>query len=383
MKKYLLGLLIATSAIYASSSNTFSKTYGGDEDDIGKSIVKTDRGYLIAGKSKSFTKDRYYDAYLINIDKNGNKIWSKIYGGKEDDEANGIVNFGKGFVFVGSTKSYGNDNLSFYFVRIDKNGNIVWKKTYYRGSDDEYYGNAIASDGKNLVIAGTEKHLNFFSAKINPLLFQIDNKGSINWRGYYGGKDEDYANAIISTKDGFVMAGTTETYGHGDFDSYIVKVNKEGKKEWFHAYGGEDDEVANDIIATKDGYIIVGSTNSFGLNYKDVFVVKVDKKGKVIWRHSYGGKYDDEAFAITQSPDGGYVIVGKSEVRRKGSELYILKINSNGKGQWTRTYGGDNDDAGYDIVTTDTGYLIVGEKKTPLRRDSNVWILKVDFKGNL
>jgi hypothetical protein len=384
MNKYLINLLILSSAIFASDKAvTFSKTYGGIEHDIAKSVVKTDDGYLIAGKSRSFSKDRYYNAYLIKIDKNGDKIWSKIYGGEDNDEARAITRVGKDFVFVGSTESYGNDDLSYYFVKIDKDGKIKWEKTYYRGSDDEYYGNDIVSDGKNLVIAGTERHLNFFSAKINPLLFKVDSEGDLVWRGYYGGKDEDYANAIISVKDGYLMAGTTETYGHGDFDSYIVKLNKEGKREWFHAYGGKDDETANDIIETDDGYLIVGSTDSFGLNYKDVFVVRVDRRGKVIWRHSYGGRYDDEAFGVAKSPDGGFVIVGRSEVRREGSQLYLLKINGKGKVEWSRTYGGDEDDAGYDIVTADDGYLIVGEKKTDIRRDSNVWVLKVDFKGRI
>lgn len=382
MKKYLLNLIILTSIIY--SSTTFSKIFGGEESDIAKAVVKTNNGYLIAGKTKSFQdSDRNYNVYLIKIDKNGNKIWSKIYGGSDDDEANSITKFKDDFVFAGSTKSYGNDNLSFYFVRIDKNGKIKWEKTYYRGSNDEYYGNSIVADGNNLIITGTERHLKFFSARINPILIKVNSNGDLIWRGYYGGKDEDYGNAVISTKDGYIMVGRSETYGHGDFDSYVVGLKKNGKRVWYHAYGGKDDETAHDIIETKDGYIIVGSTDSFGLNYKDVFVVKINKRGKVIWRHSYGGRYDDEGYAITKAPDDGYVIVGKSEVRRKGNELYILKINSKGRTVWARTYGGENDDVGYDIVTADDGYLIVGEKQTSRSRDSNVWVLKVDFKGNL
>lgn len=382
MRIYLLGLIVLSSIIY--SSTTFSKTFGGEESDIGKAVVKTDNGYLIAGKTKSFQdSDRNYNVYLIKIDKKGDKIWSKMYGGKDDDEANSLTKFKDGFVFAGSTKSYGNDDLSFYFGRIDKNGKVKWEKTYYRGSNDEYYGNAVVADGDNLVIAGTERHLKFFSASINPILIKVNSDGDLIWRGYYGGKDEDYANAIITTKDGYIMAGRSETYGHGDFDSYLVKLKKNGKRVWFHAYGGKDDEVAHDIIATKDGYVIVGSTDSFGLNYKDVFVVKINKRGKVIWRHSYGGRYDDVGYAITKAPDGGYVIVGKSEVRSKGDELYLLKINSKGHTVWSRTYGGENDDVGYDIVTADDGYLIVGERQTSRSRDSNVWVLKVDFNGNL
>ena len=382
MQKTLLALLFTGSTLLASqTSTTFEKTFGGKENDVAKAVVKTDDGYLIAGKSNSFAKRRYYDAYLIKIDKNGKKIWSRAYGGEDNDDAQGLTKYGKDFVFIGSTESYGNDSLSYYFTKIDANGNIHWQKSYYRGERDYYHGNDIIADGKDLVIAGTERHLNFMSAKIDPLLFKINTEGDILWRSHYRGKDEDRAYAIVSVDDGYLMAGTTETYGHGNFDSYVIKLDKNGKKVWFSAYGGDDDEAANDVIATDDGYLLVGSTDSFGLNYKDVYVVKIDKKGKVQWEKSYGAKYDDEGFSVTKSPDGGYVIAGKTETRRNGADLYLFKIDDKGNQKWSRTYGDKGDDAGYDIVTAEDGYLIVGEKESVSSRYNDVWVLKVGFDG--
>jgi hypothetical protein len=182
-----------------------------------------------------------------------------------------------------------------------------------------------------------------------------------------------------------VIVGKTESYGNGDFDSYIVKLDKMGKKKWYAAYGGKDDDRASDIIATDDGYLMVGTTESFDNNYKDVYVVKTDKKGKMLWQHTYGGSRDDEAFAVTKAPDNAYVLVGRSKSfsRRNGFDLYLMKIDEKGKILWERTYGGESDDAGYDIVTTEDGYLIVGDKKTNRRRDSDAWVLKVNFKGKL
>ncbi len=382
MTKTFLLSLSATLLLSASQTPvTFDRTFGGDEDDVARSVIKTDDGYLIAGKTKSFTSHRDYDAYLIRIDKNGKKIWSKVYGGRDDDEANAVTAYGKDFAFVGSTESYGNDNLSYYFVKIDAKGDAYWQKSYFRGERDYYYGNDIISDGNDLVIAGSERHLKFLSARINPLLFKIDTEGDMIWRTYVYGKDEDRAKAIISTDDGYVMSGTTETFGYGDFDSYIVKLDKQGKKIWFNTFGGKDDETAEDVIATPNGFLLVGSTDSFGLNYKDVYVVKTDKEGKKIWERTYGGRYDDEGYAVAKAPDGGYVIAGRTETRRNGSDLYLLKIDENGKRKWERTYGGDEDDTAYDIVSTDDGYLIVGSKQTDLTRHNDVWVLKVDLKG--
>ena len=382
-KTFLLSLSATLLLCASQTSVTFDRTFGGDEDDVARSVIKTDDGYLIAGKTKSFTSHRDYDAYLIRIDKNGKKIWSKVYGGRDDDEANAVTAYGKDFAFVGSTESYGNDNLSYYFVKIDANGEAYWQKSYFRGERDYYFGNDIVADGKGLVIAGSERHLSFLSAKINPLLFKIDEEGDLSWHTYVIGKDEDRAKAILSTDDGYVMAGTTESYGHGDFDAYIVKLDKSGKKVWFNAFGGKDDEAAEDVIATKNGFLLVGSTDSFGLNYKNVYVVKTDKDGKKIWERTYGGRYDDEGYAVTKAPDGGYVIAGRTETRRNGSDLYLLKIDENGKRKWERTYGGDEDDTAYDIVSTDDGYLIVGTKQTDLTRHNDVWVLKVDLKGKL
>ena len=386
MHSKFIGSLFVASLLFATgASATFNKTFGGKEDDIAKSVIETEDGYLVAGQTKSFTSNRDFDAYLIKIDKNGTKIWSKVYGGDDDDYATDIVKFGNGYIFVGSTESYGNQRLSYLMTKIDKAGEVDWQKTYYRDEDDEYHCNGVATDGKVAVVAGTERHLNFMSSKINPLLLQIDENGTRGWRGYYGGKDEDYANGIIYTGDGYLMVGRTETYGHGDFDAYVVKMDKSGKEQWFHAYGGKDDDEAHDVIALDDGYLIVGSTGSFDLNRDDIYVVRTDKMGKVLWQNTYGGNRDDEGYAVTKSPDGGFVIVGRSESfsRRNGFDLYLLKIDAKGKLIWEQSYGGESDDAGYDIITTKDGYLIVGEQKTELSRDSEAWILKVNFQGEL
>ena len=241
MRKIILGMSIAVSSLlYAEGTVVFETVFGGDEDDVAKSVVKTDDGYLIAGKTKSFTDNRDFGAYVIKIDKNGKKLWSRVYGGKDDEEANAITRFGKDFVFVGSTETYGNENLSFYMVKIDSEGNVDWQTTYYRDDDDQYNGNDVVADGDKLIFAGTETHLQFFGAKVNPYIFSTNKEGDKLWGGFYGGEDEDDAHAIISVSDGYVMVGKTESYGHGDFDSYIVKLDKTGKKLWYAAYGGKE-----------------------------------------------------------------------------------------------------------------------------------------------
>ncbi len=384
-KSFITVILLMGAVLFASDTPIkFQKTFGGEYDDMARSVISTKDGYLIAGKTKSFSRRHSnFDAYLIKIDKNGKKIWSKKYGGDRDDEANDITKLGKDFAFIGTTESFGNERSSFYVTKIDSNGKMYWKKSLYGTRDDEFYGNALVEDKNALILAGQHRHLLFFAAQTNPYLLKINEKGNKQWGGFFGGEDEDSANAIINTKDGYLMVGETESYGNGDFDSYVVKLDKSGKKVWYSAYGGEDDDVANDVISTKDGYLIVGTTKSFDQTYKDIYVIKIDKKGKTIWQKTYGGDRDDEGYGVVKSPDGGYVITGTSNSfsRQKGYDLYLIKIDDSGNLEWDRRYGGERDEIGRDLVATKDGYLIVGQKQTKVGRDNDVWVLKVDLEG--
>ncbi len=387
MFKIYIALIVCSVLATASPHHgTFQRLFGGKEDDVAKAVIATEDGYLITGKTKSFTKDRDFDVYTIKIDKQGRKIWSKIYGGEDDEFANAITPMGKEFLIVGSTETYGNERLSLYTIKIDANGDPIWQKAYYSDSDDEYTGNDVVSNGTTALIAATERHLQFFSAKVTPYILKIDRKGEELWRKRYGGDDEDRAKAVALTSDGYIVAGETESYGHGDIDAYLIKLDKNGHKEWHAAFGGRYDDVASDVVVTDEGgYLIVGSTKSFKDFRKDVYIVKTDKDGQRLWQKVYGGNRNDEAFAVCKSGDGGYVVVGRSESfnRRKGFDLYLLKIDKNGRLLWSRTYGGENDDAGYDVIAASDGYLIVGSRRTPRSRDQDVWILKVDKEGRL
>jgi len=380
--KILLGVtLLGLSLVEAV---TFERVFGGEEDDIAKAVVETADGYLIAGQSNSFTEYRNFDGYLVKIDKNGNKIWSKTYGGKYDEEIDELVKYGDGYLFLGTTKTYGNKKSSFYLGSVDQNGSTRWLNAFYTNDDDEFFGKALAVMGETIVFGGTRRHLQFFSAKIEPTLLQINKELEYEWKGHYGGEDEDNANAVVATDGGYLMVGDTESYGDEGFNGYAVMVDKNGTKRWYNAFGGDEDDTANDVVATDDGYMIVGSTESFDISYKDIYLVKLNKSGKIIWEKLYGRELDDEGYALTTTKDGGFVIVGNSGSDDGRKELYLFKIDKDGKRLWSRTYGGESDDAGYDVIATeDGGYLVVGDKKSNRSRDSNMWVLKLDENGKI
>ncbi len=382
---FLVGLL-ASGLLFGSNIKTFDHVFGGKKDDIGTSVIEITDGYLISAKSKSFSEHEF-DGYIIKIDKSGKMIWENHYGGKNNDCFKTVVPYRDGFMLLGITESVGNRSKSFYLAEIDQNGTLLSSYAKYTHEYDEFIGKVLAVDGEDIIMGGNQKHVKLFDAEIDPLIFKTNRQAQTIWGKYYGGEDEDYIYNMLQIEDGYILVGKTESFDADEFDGYVVKIDKNGTKQWYNTFGGEENDVAYDIAPTPDGYMMVGTSESFDLRYKHVYVTKIDKTGKVLWEKLYGNdKEDDEGHAIATDKDNNYIIAGytESQDREKRDELHLLKIDGDGKKLWNKSYGNKADDAGHDIIATeDGGYLVVGDKKSEKTRDSNVWVLKVDKDGNL
>ncbi len=210
----------------------------------------------------------------------------------------------------------------------------------------------------------------------------IVNKTEVEtWQKTFGGWNDDGAYSIQQTKDGgYIVAGGTESFGSGGTDAYILKLNSKGEAEWQKAFGGWNDDEAYSIQQTKDGgYIVTGSTGDFGSGKRDVYILKLNSKGEIEWQKTFGGKYDDVANSIQQTTDGGYIVAGwTSSPDFGGDDVYILKLDSKGDLEWQKTFGGEGI-AGADSIqqTKDGGYIVAGDK------GGDVYILKLNSKGEI
>ncbi len=200
----------------------------------------------------------------------------------------------------------------------------------------------------------------------------------------FGGSSDDLAVGIIQTEDGgYVIAGTTHSFGAGSSDFWLVKLDATGNMEWNRTYGGPQADTATAIIQTSDkGYAITGTTSSFGAGDTNFWLVKVDSSGNIQWNQTYG-ETTAEAKSLTQTSDSGYVLVGIQE-NDTNSSAWLVKTDSEGVMQWNQTYEDNSHSKTVCSVVQlgDNGYMFAGStnaysEDTP--RDG--WLVKTDSEG--
>src|SRR5271157_226884 len=208
-----------------------------------------------------------------------------------------------------------------------------------------------------------------------------------DWSQTYGGSSDEYAYSIVQTSDGgFALAGFTDSSGAGGFGFYLVKTDSAGNLNWSQTYGGSGDDFAYSVVQTSDGgYALAGYTNSFGAGYNDFYLVKTDSTGKMQWSKTYGGAGDDEAHSLIKTSDGGYALAGWTDSFEGGGyKFYLVKTDSSGNMLWNNTYGmaGDNQ-ANSIIQTSDGGYALAGSTDSSGAGGNDAYLVKTDAAGNM
>jgi hypothetical protein len=362
----------------------WQKTYGGSSDDAAWFIQQTnDGGYIVAGETNSFGAGRA-DVYVIKLDENGNMVWEKTYGGNDYDIAFSIQQTSDGgYIVAGRTNSFGTGDWDVYVIKLDENGNMVWEKTYGGNDYDIAFSIKQTKDGGYIVAGGTKS---FGAGRADVYVIKLDENGNKIWEKTYGGSNDDLALSIQQTSDGgYIVAGETNFFGAEDWDVYVIKLDENGNMVWEKTYGGNDYDEAISIQQTSDGgYIVAGRTKSFGAGDYNVYVIKLDANGNELWEKTYGGSNDDLAFSIQQTKDGGYIVAGGTNSFGAGrADVYVIKFDENGNKIWEKTYGGSNDDLAFSIQQTkDGGYIVAGYTNSFGTGEGDVYVIKLDENGN-
>ncbi len=218
------------------------------------------------------------------------------------------------------------------------------------------------------------------------LLIKSDGAGNEQWRKTFGGSKPDFPYHMLQAADGnYFLVGYSQSYGGGDYDILLIKVNSSGVLIWQKTYGSNGNDLARDIIATSDGnYMIVGWSKAAGQPDNNANLIKIDPAGTVIWNKFYGSNADDYGNSIQKTDDGGYIMIGQTfGFGASGGDAWLVKLNSNGDTTWTKRFGGSQNDEGYYLtVANDGGYVFLVRDSSNAGKDIDVRMIKTDPSGN-
>ena len=307
-------------------SLAWQKTFGGNRDDVAYSIQQTtDGGYIVAGSTYSFGAGSS-DLYIVKLDSNGTLIWQKTFGGGLEDFAYFIQQTTDGgYIVAGYTNSFGSGGYDVYVLKLNSDGGLAWQKTFGGNGDDYSYSIQQTTDGGYIIAGYTTS---FGSGGRDVYVLKLNSDGDLAWQKTFDG-DEAYS-VQQTTDGGYIVAGYAWPFGSG---VYVLKLNPSGDLQWQKTFGGEPSDKAYSIQQTTDGgYIIAGTKGTFGPDSRDVYILKLNSDGTLAWQKKYVGSNDDYAYSIQQTTDGGYIVAGSTNSFGAGWEdVYILKLDSNGE----------------------------------------------------
>ncbi|MCF8229827.1 MAG: T9SS type A sorting domain-containing protein [Bacteroidales bacterium] len=377
--------------------------------------VELDRPYTVAQSSNgylfgiSILKDgpgisNYHgeaDAWIIQSDSTGNVVWERCFGGSSGDRPEKIVPINEQSHYLFNiSNSYDGDvqngrDGNFWIVKIDNLGNIIWENSF--GNRSCYPRDAILTPDKGLLIMGRIMYaggdVSTYYGKNDIWLCKIDSRGHIQWEKTLGNQGQDNAVKIKLASDStFMMIGghyesggmiDCPDLGTDGADVWIVEVDMGGNIIRQYCYGGSRNDLGHDIIPVDSGYVFVASTNSFDgdisvwLGEDDIWVVKLDYWGNIIWEKSIGGSDYEYPVYITQTDDEGFIVMGNTQsndgdvsgnhINNGGyydGDIWVVKINSAGELEWQHCFGGKGTERFYGMHTvlkkSDYNYVILG-----------------------
>ena len=294
-----------------------------------------DGGYILAGTTNSFGAG-YTDFWVLKLNSSGNVSWQKTYGVNDNDSAYSIQQTSDGgYIVAGITKAFAAYSTDILVLKLDSSGNFSWQNRYkvYGLYHDSYISSIQQTPGGDYIVAGWFTDKTFYYGS-DIWVLKLDSSGGIYWDMTYGGVYWDVLRSIQQTSDGgYILAESIRSSDSVEGDIRVLKLDGSRDLSWLKKYGGSSNDEASSIQQTLDGgYILAGTTDSFGAGGGDIWVLKLDSSGNVSWQKTYGGSGYDEASSIQQTLDGGYIVAGTTDsFGAGGGDIWVLKLDNNGE----------------------------------------------------
>lgn len=376
-------LLVNVHLIAADSQYTWAKSFGGSgEEDLWRTLDRaSDGGYVMASYTTSFGFGQK-DILLVKVSEDGTIEWQKTYGSGGNEAPRTIKQTSDGgYVIAARASVNGGDAL---VIKLSSTGKIQWQKAYGGPGDDIAHYIIQTSDGGYL-IGGFTKSSSFTAGEKDFFVVKLSSTGNVEWQKSFGGSGDDVIRVLKQTSNGdYLVSGFTHSFGAGRGDILIIKLDPNGDIIWQKTYGGTKFEEVCCILEYPDGYLVMEQTSSFGGTQGWIF--KIDEDGGIIWQKTYGGDGFDELSSAQITPDGGFIVAGETTSFGVGDgkeDFWLLKFSPSGNIQWEKRYGGSGqDEAEMVALTPEGGYVLLG-KTASFGTNVDLWSVKTDSNGNV
>ncbi|MGE5556954.1 MAG: hypothetical protein ACM3QV_00320 [Caulobacteraceae bacterium] len=259
---------------------------------------------------------------------------------------------------------------------------MAWNRTY----DGDYYdyGSFVqqTGDGGYIITGGVSP---VYKGDRNVLLIKTDSEGNPEWQKSFGGDSFDYGYFVQCIDDvGYIIAGTTDSYGNGSGDVFLVRTDADGNMQWNRTYGGDRMDEGISLVQSGDGgYIVAGFTESFGNRGRDIYLVRTDVAGNTMWERTYGTSRNESAISIQPATDGGYIISGYAEDEDGKAKACLMKIDDRGDVRWEKQYDSPYDSYAYSVQQTGDGGFVVSGYTYIRPGISDMLLIRTDADGNV
>jgi hypothetical protein len=417
----------------------WNKTIGGTDNDESVSLTRTtDNGYVITGYTGSKDKDFLdmnkggYDIFVIKYDSNDREVWKKNIGGWKNDYGLKVISSNDGGCIVtGRTLSNDGDfggmnkgGEDIFVIKLNSQGKIIWKKLFGGTKNEGCYSINSTRDNGWILTGQTNSTdgdfigFDWYYDYDDVFLMKIDSLGNLKWVKQFGGKGGDVGVSVFENNNGeFILTGHSNSYD-GSFsglnrklsDIFVFKVDSIGDVKWKKSFGGSGEDIVSYLKPyNENNFIITGRTNSNDGDFREMnkggyemYVIRLDSVGNVVWKKSFGGTKNEESISISYTINGDIILVGNT-LSNDGdfynmnklvstNDVFLIRLDSLGELVWKKTYGGKGNDQGRSLDVNDNGKIYVtgysDEKDGDFFGMKNEWFndsyfMKLDSNGNL